>query len=130
MNKDQINKIKKIFASHSAVKLAYFFGSKSEGRSGPLSDYDLAVFLDEKNKKKMFEIQSALMDEISRLLKTDKVDIVVLNTTKSPDIKFNIIKEGRLIYEKEPYRVIVEPRIMNEYFDFSLFLRRYNLTKA
>lgn len=130
MNKDQINKIKTIFASHPAVKLAYFFGSRARGADGPLSDYDLAVFLEEKNKKKMFEIQSALMDKIGRLLKTDKIDVVVLNTTKSPDIKFNIIKEGKLIYEKEPYRVIVEPRIMNEYFDFNLLLKKYNLTKV
>lgn len=112
------------------VKLAYFFGSKAKEDSGPLSDYDFAVFLDEKNKGKMFEIKFALADKISRLLKTNKVDVVILNITESPEIKYNIIQEGKLIYEKTPFRVLIEPKILNEYFDFHILLSKYGLTKA
>jgi hypothetical protein len=95
-----------------------------------MSDYDFAVFLDEKEKKKNFDIKLALIDKISRFFKTDKADIVILNLTESPELKYNIIKEGRLIYEKEPFRLIVEPKILNEYFDFRYLLLKYHLTKA
>jgi len=63
-------------------------------------------------------------------LLTDKVDVVILNLTDSPELKYNIITQGRLIYEKEPYRIIVEPRILNDYFDFRSLLLRHHLTKA
>lgn len=130
MTNYKIKKIKEIFKSYPKIKLAYFFGSRVNGNAGPLSDYDFAVYVDEKDKKKLFNIKLELMDKISRFLKTDKVDIVVLNLIEGAELKYNIIKEGKLIYEKEPFRVIVEPKIMNEYFDFNLMLKKYNLTKV
>ncbi len=130
MNKEQLNDLESIFNDYPEIKLVYFFGSKAAGKAGPMSDYDFAVFLDEKEKKKNFDIKFALIDKISRFFKTDKVDIVILNLTESPELKYNIIKEGRLIYEKEPFRLIVEPKILNEYFDFRYLLLKYHLTKA
>ena len=112
------------------VKLVYFFGSKALGKDGPLSDYDFAVYLDERNKKKRFDLKLSLMGKLSRQLKTDAVDVVVLNDTESPELKYSIIKEGRLIYEEEPYKLFLEPRILNEYFDFIYGLRKYGLTKT
>ncbi|MEK6577508.1 MAG: nucleotidyltransferase domain-containing protein [Nitrospirota bacterium] len=130
MNKEQLNDLESIFNDYPEIKLVYFFGSKAAGKAGPMSDYDFAVFMDEKEKKKNFDIKFALIDKISRFFKTDKVDIVILNLTESPELKYNIIKEGRLIYEKEPFRLIVEPKILNEYFDFRYLLLKYHLTKA
>lgn len=130
MDQDQLKKLESIFHSHPEVKLAYFFGSKATGKDGPLSDYDFAVYVDENDKKKIFDIRFALMDKISRLFQTDQLDVVMLNVTESPELKYNIIAQGRLIYEKEPFRLIVEPRILNEYFDFRHFLLKYHLTKA
>ena len=130
MNKERLKDLELIFRTYSAIKLVYFFGSKATGKEGPLSDYDFAIYLDEKDKKKIFDIKFTLMDKISRLFKTDKVDIVILNLTESPELKYNIITKGRLIYENEPYRLIVEPKILNEYFDFRHLLLKYHLTKA
>lgn len=112
------------------VKLVYFFGSRAKDKYGPLSDYDFAVYLDEKDGKRRFEIKLGLIEKLSRKIGTDAVDVVVLNDTESPELKYSIIKEGRLIYEKEPYKVFTEPRILNEYFDFMHGLRKYGLTKT
>ena len=71
-----------------------------------------------------------MRDKISRLLGTDKIDVVILDMAESPELKYSIIKEGKLIYEKEPYRVLLEPKILNEYFDFHSILSRYGLTKV
>jgi predicted nucleotidyltransferase len=120
----------RVFESHPEVKLVYLFGSTARGNRGPMSDYDFAIFLDKKDKKEIVRIQFQLMDELSRFLGTDKVDVVVLDSSKSPELKYNILQEGKLIFEREPFRVIVEPRILNEYFDFHLSLKRYGLTRA
>lgn len=128
MNPAKIKKIISIFKKYQKIKLAYFFGSRAAGKGGPLSDYDFAVYLDENDKSKMYDIKFKLLDELSRFLKTDKIDVVILNLTESPDLKYNIIKEGNLMLEREPFKVIVEPRILNDYFDFNSLLSRHNLT--
>ena len=119
-----------IFESHPEVKLVYLFGSTARGNRGPMSDYDFAVFLGEKDKREIARIRFQLMDEISRALGTDKIDVVMLDSAESPELKYNILQEGKLIFEREPFRVLVEPRILNEYFDFNLLLRRHGLTAA
>ena len=70
------------------------------------------------------------MEEISLALRTDKLDIIILNLIESPELKYKIIRDGVLLFKEEPYKVLVEPRILNEYFDFHDLLVRYNLTKA
>ncbi len=119
-----------IFEMNPLVKLVYFFGSKAVDKQGPMSDFDFAVYLDENDKNKILDNRLSLMDKLSRLLKTDKIDVVMLNTTQSPELKYNIISQGKLIYEKQPFRVMVEPKILNEYFDFHYSISKYNLTKA
>jgi len=128
-NQAKIETIKKVFSNEPRVKLAYLFGSQVNGKVGPLSDYDFAVYLEEKESVKMFDLRLKLMTKISLLLKTDAVDLVILNTADQPDLKYNIIKEGKIIYEKEPYKVLIEPKILQEYFDFNFGLFKNNLTK-
>lgn len=120
----------RIFKSFPQIKLVYLFGSKASNKQGPLSDYDFAFYLDEKNEKKIFNLRFKLMDKISQKLKTDKVDVVILNIAESPELKYNIIKQGKLIFEREPFKVLIEPRILSEYFDFHNLLLKYNLTRT
>ena len=129
MKENFLKKLQAIFRSYPQIKLVYFFGSRAQEKEGPLSDYDFAFYLDEKDKKKISEIQFELMDKISRILKTDKIDVVMLNLVESPELKYNIIKEGKLIYEKPPFKVLIEPKILQEFFDFKIMLKKYNLTQ-
>jgi len=113
--------LKKTFARYPEIKLVYFFGSKAKNKGSLLSDYDFAVYFDKKtNVVRIKEIVLSLISEISSILKTDKVDLVILNQLLSPALKFNIIKDGKLIYEQPPYRLLVEPFIYSEYFDFKI----------
>jgi len=123
-------KAKSIFSQYPEIKLGYLFGSQVTGKTGPLSDYDFAIYIDEKNAQKRFQLRLQIAGELSAYLNTDKVDVLVLNDIKSPEIKYAIIKEGILLYEQEPYKVLLVPRILNEYFDFMHGLRKYGLTKA
>lgn len=123
-------KLLPIFKEHPEIKLVYFFGSKARGESGPLSDYDFGIYTGERKTDKIFDLKFKLQDKISRALSTDKVDVVMMDIVQSPELKYSIIKEGKLIYEKEPYRVLIEPKILNEYFDFHALLLKHGLTKA
>lgn len=129
MNDKILQQLESVFKNYPEIKLVYLFGSRATGKSGPLSDYDFAFYLDEKDKKKMSDLKLVLMAKLGHLLKTDKIDLVILNMAESPELKYNIIKEGKLIFEQEPFKVLVEPKILNEYFDFHSLLLRYNLTK-
>jgi predicted nucleotidyltransferase len=129
MEEDELEQIKSIFKPYPSIKLVYFFGSMANEKGGPLSDFDFALYLDEKDTKKIFDLKFELQDKIGLILKTDKIDIVILNITESPELKYNIIKDGKLIYEVEPFKVLMEPKILNEYFDFRDLLLRHNLTK-
>lgn len=130
MKDDQILELKKLFGKHSEIKLVYLFGSQATGKAGKMSDFDFAFYLDTKDKSKYFDLKLELIGKIARIIKNDKVDIVILNTTESPELKYFIIKDGKLIYSKEPYKLLVEPRILNEFFDFNTQLKKYNLTKV
>ncbi len=110
--------------------MAYLFGSRARGVVGPLSDYDFAVYLDTRDSIKVAAIKQSLQITLSRFLKTDQVDVVILDTTLQPELKYNIITDGKLLFEKPAYRLSLEPKILNEYFDFRDMLRRYQLTAA
>jgi len=125
----KIAQLQLVFKLHPEIKLVYLFGSRAEGKIGPLSDYDFGVYIDERDERKRFDIRLQLMDELSRAVKTEKIDVCILNDIQSPELKYNIIKDGRLIFEQEPFKLLVEPRILNEYFDFHRLLLKYELTR-
>ncbi|TAN44519.1 MAG: nucleotidyltransferase domain-containing protein [Nitrospirae bacterium] len=130
MTKRETDKLRPFFESCPEIKLVYFFGSRAKQSHGKLSDYDFAIYLESRNRERMYEIKIDTIVALSRLLKSDKIDVVILNLTVNSDLKYLIVKEGRLIYEKEPFKLLVEPKIYNEYFDFHKMMAKYNLTKA
>lgn len=121
--------IKSLAREMPQIVLAYIFGSTATGARGPMSDYDFAVYLDEPDKKKRYDIKFQLMGKLSSALKTNKVDVAVINDTDNVYLKHAIISEGKLLFEKESYKAIVEPKILNEYFDFQIFIDKYQKTK-
>jgi predicted nucleotidyltransferase len=125
-----LENLQRIFESYSQIKLVYLFGSTVRDDRGPMSDYDFAVFLGNKDSIEVARIRFELMDKLSRALNTENVDVVMLDVTGSPELKYNILQEGQLIFEREPFRIIYEPLILNEYFDFSAMLQKHGLTRA
>ena len=118
---------KEIFEKYPEIKLVYLFGSQAEGKVGPLSDYDFAIYFDEKiPKQRRFNVLLKLNGILTSALKTDKVDIVVLNDDVGSLLKYQAIK-GKLIYNVEPYKIIAEPQVLSEYFDFQVFSKHHNL---
>lgn len=95
------------------LQLVLLFGSAATGKMHKRSDIDLAFLFD-----KPVDIL-LLTNKVIRLLHADNIDVVDLKHA-SPLLKFSIVKNCTLIYEKEPW-------ISNEFY--SLAFRRYIDTK-
>lgn len=127
MNAIKKKKLITLFKKYREIKLVYLFGSHARGNAGSMSDFDFVIYASTRDGKSLFALRLALIGEISRILETDALDVVALNTLEAPEMKYAIITEGILLYEKKPYKMMVEPRILTEYFDFRLLLERHGL---
>lgn len=112
--------------SQKYVKLAYLFGSSAKGAREKLSDVDIGILLDDKlTKKEMFDVELKLMSEIGAILKTDKVDLVIMNDAPTT-INYEIIKANRPIYMRDKTKKIdFECKVMSDYLDRRYYDRRY-----
>lgn len=115
------------FLKEESVELAYLFGSVAEHTAGPLSDVDIGVYLSETlTEKERICKRIDLINELSDLLKSDKLDLIVINDS-SPVLRFEIIRPNVTIFSRnENLRVDVECRIMSEYLDWKFYEDRLN----
>ena len=87
----KIKALKEYFKGRPDVILAYLFGSHAEERAGRLSDWDIAVyFKPEENGPveweeidKNYPQEDKVWNDLIGILKTDDVDLVVLNRCPS-----------------------------------------------
>ncbi len=112
--------IKELLASKTDPSLAavYLFGSAAVGKTGPLSDIDIAILLvddfpDRDYLNKQLELQATLC----RGLRTDGVDVVILNQA-SPLLAHRILSRGRLLFSRsERERQAFFVKTIREYLD-------------
>lgn len=119
-------KLHPIFDACPEVGFVYLFGSHATKTAGPLSDYDLAVYVNDEDALRRGALRLRLIADAMKALTTDNIDLHILNDIHLPELKYRIISEGKLLFEREPFRLIVEPRILNEYFDFHALLKKYS----
>ena len=120
LTKQQLNRIAKKYK----INTFYIFGSQATGKAGKLSDYDFAVLLDDKIlAEKYGDYKIKIISELLRLIKTDHIDLVILNDEKTPLLlKYNAIKEGKIFFEKNKNkRVNLEVNILRRWLDWQYF---------
>ncbi len=112
----------KVFRKHK-VRFAYLFGSQLTEYVNRESDVDIAVMLPiSGTASKRFDIKLELMQDLESIFK-NRVDIVVINDTKSLFFKYTIFREGKTIYSvDEEARVEFEAYTSGLYFDLAPFL--------
>jgi len=116
------SKLTKIFKKNQVV-LAYLFGSAVKGKMSSLSDFDFGVLFGKRVKKReYFDKNLKIGTEISLLLKTDKVDVVTLNTAP-PLLKHRVVFSGTpLFVSNQKLKRIFELRVLQEFEDFNYHL--------
>lgn len=112
------------------VQAVYLFGSRAQGKSGPFSDYDYAVLLEEKGHFRGDELYFQLYDifsEISkRELKNDIIDIVFLRDA-GLELAFHVIRYGKVIFEKDvKARLYFETITTLKYCDYRPLLDEFD----
>jgi len=135
MKKEVFNKLKNFLSDREEIDFAYLFGSFV--KLDHYHDIDIAVHL-EKNfnpddyKKFPYGYESNLIADISALLKTDKIDLVIFNKAGIL-IQQRIINSGMLLFERNRYkRISYENYIRSLYIDAEplrrikmFYLKRY-----
>jgi predicted nucleotidyltransferase len=104
--------------SRSDITFAYLFGSLARGRSTPLSDVDIAVYLSE--GEITIERKMEILGKLMELLETDEIDFVILNTAPLT-LRMKVLENKTVIVDNAPFlRYAYESVTMRKYFDFSI----------
>ncbi|MDM8523719.1 nucleotidyltransferase domain-containing protein [Desulfococcaceae bacterium HSG8] len=104
--------------SRPDVLFAYLFGSLAKGKPRPMSDVDIAVCLSEDSN--MAEKKMELMGRLADILKTDEIDLVILNSAPLT-LRMKILENKKIIADNAPFaRHAYESLTMRKYFDFSI----------
>jgi predicted nucleotidyltransferase len=109
-------------AKEQDIVALYAFGSLATGDLKPLSDLDFGILVSGKlDKQKRFDKHLDLIGKFNEVLKTDEVDLVMMNDAPM-HFSHNIIKSGKLIYCKSKTELadFIEKTI-KLYLDFRFF---------
>lgn len=111
--------------AHRPIRALYLFGSQATGKTGPLSDIDVAVLLDEKavRPERFFRFRLELIAAAARGCRRPDVEVVILNEA-TPVLKYEVVRAGRLVYERDrSLRIEFEARAVQHYLDLEPFYR-------
>jgi len=126
----RIPHVKRVLLEDENIVFAYLFGGLAKGELKPLSDVDISVYV--KDIGNLPEYKLKLFDALTEILRTNEMDLVILNTAP-------VILSGKILQNKQslvdknpPLRHAYESLTLRKYFDFTvkekaLFSRRYGL---
>lgn len=127
----ETERLKDLFKNYPYIASAYLFGSYASGRTGPMSDVDIAVLLKKPYPEGRYLIHQLdyLSFRIEELLKKE-VDVVEMNR-QGLIFQYNILRTGKLIYDADPsFRANYVSRLISAYCDFEptiSFIKRFYL---
>lgn len=100
------------------VVAAMLIGSQARGEAGPLSDVDVAVWHEpELDRDQRWDLQVALIGAACEALKTNEVDLAILNEAP-PLFQHRAIRDAvRLVERDHDQRVRFETRAILDYLD-------------
>jgi len=125
MTQDQAAQIKKI-AQNIGLKYLYLFGSQAREKTNRRSDFDFAVKFNTKKVKNTFKAKLKLMSDLSEIVQKEEVDVVNIEEA-NPLLHFNILRDGKLIYEgkNRAERIMDKVMAMKIYYDRDYYYERH-----
>jgi len=120
-NEEQQKKLAGFCKNRPEIIVAYLFGSRARGDSGPASDIDLAFLVESSlvnERDYPYGYNAYLIAEFMDIFKTNELDAIVLNDAP-PLLKFQVIYYGQVIFSRsEEKRLAFHVKAFNEYQDF------------
>ena len=108
--------LRRYLESRKDVLFAYLFGSFADGRTTPLSDVDIAVYL---GGGDLAEKRLEILGKVTDILKSDEVDLVILNTAPLL-LRMKVLQKKTLLADNAPFaRHAYESATIRSYLDFS-----------
>lgn len=126
------NNLKSLFEEYPYIAAAYLFGSYAKGKTGPMSDIDIAILLKDNapEDRELLHEEDYLAYRISTILKIKKVDLMDINK-RGLIFQHNVLKTGKLIYDYDPdFRIKFITRVISRFCDFEptlKFIERFHI---
>jgi predicted nucleotidyltransferase len=108
-----------VLAPRTEVLEAYLFGSIARGQRQPHSDVDVAVYIDMGLlSAPVIDFQADLTADLMQALRTNAVDVVILNEAP-PLLYHRVLRDGIRLLSRDLKRTTVrESQAMSRYFDY------------
>jgi len=120
-----IERMRKSMSKYRQVRAVYLFGSTATGKTGKLSDIDIAVLLKEMpDAKTLLALKLDLISEFSGVFGSDRIDFVLLNDA-APLVAFEVISKGQLVYGKRKDVAEFEANVSMQYHDIRYYYDKY-----
>jgi hypothetical protein len=118
---DRLRGVSSASFQETPVVFAYLFGSVADGRAGPDSDVDVAVYVDPGTPPERYlELSLELAGALSAASGVGGIEVLVLNEAPLP-IKGRVVRQRSVLFSRdEPTRVAFESRTLREFFDFEI----------
>lgn len=112
-----MNIISRVLSKSEEVSFAYLFGSCVTGDMTESSDVDIAVYL-KKGCPGLDDFLNLHL-KLSKALKTDKIDLLIINNTRNIILLDSIVRHGILIYDMDrERRELFELHVLHSAIDF------------
>lgn len=127
-----IDNARKVLENDSNIVFAYLFGGLAKGTQKPLSDIDVAVYINSTKDIAIYKMK--LFDTLADILRTSEIDLVILNDAPE-SISGRILQNKKILVDKEPFRRHeYESMTLRKFFDFSIkekqiLYRRYGIDR-
>ncbi|MCP2520369.1 nucleotidyltransferase domain-containing protein [Candidatus Aminicenantes bacterium AC-335-B20] len=111
-----LSELKNKLEKEKDIVFAYIFGSYGKGKISPLSDIDIGIYIEPQNK--IWDRKLELLTLISEVLKTDEIDLVILNEA-TPFLIYSVLNTGKLLFSKDEIkRISFLVKKLKEFLDF------------
>lgn len=116
-DENMFNQLRAFFSDHLNVGMAFLFGSRARGKTGPESDVDIAIYLlPGYTRQNIYDIWNALEDMLRK-----KVDLLLLNDS-APLLAWSALKGKRLFIRDSNFYVQYMLDISREAEDFQAYV--------
>ncbi|HEX5989506.1 MAG TPA: nucleotidyltransferase domain-containing protein [Solirubrobacterales bacterium] len=114
---DARQRLRKVLDKEGVIA-AMLIGSQARGEAGPLSDVDIAIWHEPgMDQKQRWDLQMSLMGAAQDILRTNEVDLVMLNQAP-PLLQQRAIRDAvRLVERDHDQRVRFETRAILDFLD-------------